>query len=1132
MFTAYREKIERRDFIWPLVALLLLALQVNSAFGQATSGALIGTVTDVSGAAVPRASVTIRSIERGTEYKTQTNESGNYTQTHLAAGAYTIEVEASGFVRFVQKEVAVSTDRATRVDAQLKVGAVTQEMTVTSAAPLLESDRAEVSTSLDSKQVQNLPVIDRNLTRLQLLLPGAQYHTFQHASSENPQAGLQINNNGLDFGTSNFLIDGTDNNNAVLGIINVNPTVDSVREFKHATGNFDAEFAQAGGAVIQVTTRSGTNQLHGSLFEHLQNDIFNARNPFSEPNGPPPLRWNQFGGSLGGPIRKNKIFLFGDYQGTRRRIGASLLTTTPTAAMRAGDFSALGVPIYDPTTGAPDGSGRTQFADEKRATAGNPQGLNIIPRDRISSASANLLALLPMPNFGAPGAFNNNYIATGSERFDSDQFNLRADHHFGEKLNYFLRYSFGDYRREDPPAFGPKAGGPGLSGLLFAGQSNARNQNAVGGATYVFGSKLTTDFRVGYTRYRVDVLPLDFGSTTAQDAGIPGVNLSGRPDTSGIPAFLIPGSGGFNFGYALAINQCNCPLNERYFEYQFVDNWTHLRGNHAFKWGADVRFAGNLRRPSDTRRNGVFNFNQQVTGEPNVAGSGLAAASFLLGLPTSFQRFIQQETNGEDRQWRMFYFAQDTWRVTNKLTLSYGLRWDTWFPDHTLNAGQGSRYDVRTNNLLIAGVGGVDKAANVETQWRNFSPRLGIAYQLDPKTVIRTGWGRSYFIEIFGFNFNNVANNFPTLATQNVSPSGLFTPVFSLTQGPPAPVFPQIPSSGLLPLPAGFGVNYLPADQKYPYVDSWNLSFERLLDASTTVTASYIGNVGRNRRPGVLGPRGIALNQAAPGPGALNPRRPLFNLFGLTQSINDLSTVMRSSYQALQTKLTKRLSEGSSLLVTYTWSKSMDYQFGMGTWFDLRLNHAVADFDRTHALTVGHVWQLPFGKGRRYLSNAGRLADYTLGGWQFSGITRYESGWPFSPTLSNTSSINADVPYLRPDVVAGADPYAVAGGQSRDRWFNVAAFQTPAAFKFGNAGRNSLRGPNFFTADWSLQKRFAVRENAGLSLRWDVFNIFNRTNLANPNTAVDAGANAAGRITGLIIGGTMRRMQAGLRFEF
>lgn len=263
--------------------------------------------------------------------------------------------------------------------------------------------------------MKDLPILNRNITSLQLLMPGAQMHVFQHASGENPQGGLQINNNGQQFGSTNFMIDGIDNNNPVLGIINVNPTVDSVQEFKYTTGNYDAEFAQAGGAAIQVSSRSGTNNYHGSLFEFLQNDKMNARNSFSEPKGPPPLRWNQFGGSFGGPIKKNKLFAFGNYQGTRRRTGASVLTTTPTAAERSGDFSALGVPIFDPSTGDANGAGRTRFPNFT------------IPSNKISPQSKNLLALLPLPNFGAPGAFNNNYVATGSELFDSNQFDLRAE---------------------------------------------------------------------------------------------------------------------------------------------------------------------------------------------------------------------------------------------------------------------------------------------------------------------------------------------------------------------------------------------------------------------------------------------------------------------------------------------------------------------------------------------------------------------------------------------------------------------------------------------------------------------------------------------------------------------------------
>ena len=1105
---------------------LLLAVSI-AAYAQATSGAILGTVTDKSGASMSGVKVTVISEDRGISSSTDTNASGNYAKTQLPPGSYVVEFEAQGFQRVIQKGVSVSVDQATRVDAQLAVGEVKDQVEVSAAPPALVTDRAEVSTSLSSMQVENLPALNRNLTSLQLLMPGAQYHLFQHASSENPQGGLQINNNGQNFGSTNFMIDGTDNNNPVLGIINVVPTLDSVQEYKYTAANYDAELAQAGGAAIEVSIKSGSNNFHGSLFEFLQNNIMNARNPFSEPAGPPPVRWNQFGGSLGGPIKRNKLFAFGDYQGTRRRTGASLLTTTPTATERSGDFSALGVPIFDPTTGDANGTGRAPFANSR------------IPASQLAPQATNLLALLPLPNFGPAGAFNNNYIAGGSGKFDTNQFDIRVDHDVTDKLKYFSRYSYSGFLQNNPPAYGPKAGGPALSGLLFAGDSNARNQNLVGGVNYLFGPSLLTDFRFGYSRYRVEVLPLDYGSTTDQSAGLAGLNLPNRPDTSGISAFTIPGSGGFNFGYSTSINQCNCLLHERYQMFQAVNNWTKILGNHSFKWGVDVRRTQNIRVPSDNRRNGSFTFNPSITGSSSVANSGLAISSFLLGLPSQFARYAEQTIDPEDLQWSMNYFAQDTWRITSKLTLSYGLRWDTWFPDSSVHAGEGSRYDVTTNSILVAGVGGNSSSANVNTQWHNFSPRIGIAYELNPRTVIRTGFGRSYYQEIFGFTFGNIANSYPTLITQSISQPNLFTAPFSLAQGPPAVVFPQIPANGILKLPDQIGANYLPSNIKYPYVDAWNFSLERLLAGDMTATVSYVGNVGRHQRLGVLSPRGLPLNQAIPGPGPLNPRRPLFNKFGLTQSIGDNSNGGTSSYEALQTKLTKRFSKDYSLLFTYTFSKSLDSQGGLE--LNNHLNRGVADFDRTHVFTAGHIWQLPFGKGKRYLADASRPVDYALGGWQFSGITTYESGWPFSPTLINTSSINADIssPDFRPNRMLSVDPNSVPGGQNRDHWFNPAAYQVPGPFLFGTAGRNTLRGPNLFTADWSLDKRFAVAEHKELQLRWEVYNVMNRTNLATPTTPgaapgspIDAGANSVARITNLIIGGNMRRMQLGLRFTF
>jgi hypothetical protein len=471
----------------------------------------------------------------------------------------------------------------------------------------------------------------------------------------------------------------------------------------------------------------------------------------------------------------------------------------------------------------------------------------------------------------------------------------------------------------------------------------------------------------------------------------------------------------------------------------------------------------------------------------------------------------------------MYYFAQDTWRVTPKLTLSYGIRSDTWFPNKTTLAGAGSDYNVTTNMFEIAGIGGISKAAGVTTQWHNFSPRFAIAYALNPKTVIRTGWGRSYYEEIFGANFNNIAYNYPTVIQQSIPQVNSFTPLFLLSQGPPSVNVPQIPSNGLLPLPPDVSASYIPHNLKYPNVDSWNFSVERLIASDLTATVSYVGNVGKHEQ------WGVPLNQAVPGPGPFDPRRPLYQKYGINNSVNDASNALSNNYNSLQTKLTKRFSHGLSILSTFTWSKALSDSGGLGPALGEARTYGPEGWDRKYAFTLGHVWQLPFGPGRAYLSNIHGAAKQIIAGWEFSGITQFESGWPFSPGLNNNASINADVG-TPPDVVPGVNPYSVPGGQSRNLWFNPAAYTIPGPYLYGNAAQDSLRGPNLFSADWSFSKRFPLAETKSLQFRWESFNIFNRTNLANPNGAVDAGAGSAGVITGLST--PMRHMQLGLRLEF
>ncbi|MBV9676108.1 MAG: TonB-dependent receptor [Acidobacteriaceae bacterium] len=1081
---------------------------------QATSGTILGTVLDPSGTAVPGATVTIDDVGKGTTQTVETNESGNYTVGQLTPGTYRVTVNRPGFRRFVQENVSVGVAQSSRVDATLQIGEASQEVTVTDAPPSIQTDRAEVQTSLTSGQISSLPVLNRNFTNLTLLTPGSVINTYQHAPSENPQQSTLVNTNGQLFAGTNYQLDGMNNNDSVLGITMVNPTVDSVGTFTASTSNYDAEYG-ATGAVINVETKSGTNDFHGSAFEFLQNNIFQARDPFSQglhdpgtpapPNrGIPALRWNQFGGSLGGPIKKDKLFFFGDYQGTQRRMGASQSLRVPTASERTGNLSDLGVRIYDPNSGNADGTGRTLFPN---AT---------IPTGFISTPATNILNALPLPNIPAAAAGLNNYATSVVETYNTNQFNIRADHYVTDKLKYFGRYSYLQANIVAPGPFG-LYGGTAFPALGFSGTSDALNQNIASNVIYSFSPTLVGDIRFGFSRYRVNVGSLDANTQLANTVGIPGLNINGRPDTNGLPQLNIMGNGGFNLGY-----NCNCPLLERETLLDFQSNWTKTAGNHTIKWGGTFELAYNQRLPSDGHRSGVYNFETSVTslnGDPN---SGLGLASFLLGAPSSFNRFGQISTTQEDRQNRMFYYAQDTWRITPKLTLNIGVRWDTWFPDFSKNAGQGGRYDVVTNEVLIPGVGGVSLSGNSQTQWTNFAPRFGIAYAPDTKTVIRTGYGRGYSIGTFGWTFNNIAADiYPSIVNQTINPMSPYQPVFRLTTAPPPIVYPTIPPSGRFPLPDGIGTPYIPPNQKIPYVDQWNFTVEREIVPTLNLSVGYVGNIARHLNGG------FNLNSAIPGPGPLNPRRPLYNEFGITQNIFDKCNCTSGNYNGLQAQASKRFTRGYSLQTSFTWSKALNYgEFGTPTnQYNVRSDYGPASFDREFVYTLAHTLELPFGPGHKFLSGVHGPARLLVEGWSFRGITSYNSGLPFSPGFSNTpTSLNSDMS-TRPDQIG--DPLAGVN-QSRNLWFNPAVYVTPGLYTFGNAGKNSLRGPGFFEADWSLGKAFRVRERYAVDLRWEVFNALNNTNLALPNSNVDSGA--AGVIQGISF--PKRNMQLGAHIQF
>jgi hypothetical protein len=1128
-------------------AVVLLAFSI-ALCAQAVSGNIAGTVQDATGAAVPSAKITITDLDRGSVYHAQSEADGNYSQTHLLAGRYQVKVESPGLGAFTAG-ATVQVDATTRLDVTLTPASVQTNVNVTDATPILTTDRAEIATTLTGNQVQQLPVLDRNVTNLLPVIPGIQLNSWQHAASENPQQGIQVNANGQFFTANGFLLDGTENQSAILGIAVINPNVDSLQEFKVSTSNYEAEFGSAAGALIQATTKSGTNQPHGSAFEFLRNNFTNAADPFTQLN--PPLRWNQFGGSFGAPIIRNKLFGFFDYQGTRRRTGGSLITTVPTAAERNGNLTALlgdyicadgnvsagpcanpalvtttegaRVPAragmaFNPNTGDATGAGRQVYARNGV--------VNIIP---VAAPMTKLLSLLPLPNSGTD--IFNNYISSGSQRFDTDQYDGRVDYSLSANTHTFARYTLANFDNYSPAAFGDVAGGP--SAFLFSGHSIDRNQSLAVGLDHTFSPTLVTDARFGFFRYRIRVQPNAVGSTPATDAGLPGLN-TGSPETSGMPAFYVQGNGGFNFGYALGVNQCNCPLKETENHFQWVNNWTKVSGDHTIKFGGDFRRAQQQRIPSDSHRSGEITFNSSVTGDAGLdalaaglvsTGSGLA--SYLIGAPSSFSRYYTGANYYPGlRQTRIFLYAQDAWRVTPKLTVNYGLRWENYLPQVAAKPGGAGSFDPATGEVLAAGIGSVPRNMGVQPYNLGFAPRIGIAYQATEKTVIRTGYGQSFTPSGLGAVFGQGTDyNPPIVNPQSVPQPNPYTPTFNLLNGPPTPANPPVSASGRYPLPDGIGINYFtypPDSYRIPAVYFWNFTVQHRFTSTVALETAYVGNVGRHLF------LSLNRNQAVPGPGDYNPRRPFYQLYGLTQGLYQTCNCDNSNYNSLQVKLQKQFSRGLDFLLTYTWSKALGNSEGAGGFSDnynVRGSYGPLSWDRTHTITLQHNWDLPFGRNRHWTLGNNKAADAVLGGWRLSGIHTFGSGLPFTPFAQNAPLLNADFNNVRADIIGNPS----VPNPSASLWFNPAAFTEPQQpYRNGTAGRNSLRGPALYLFNFSLSKNLIPSERWNLELRADALNAFNHVNLGLPNSTIDN--SGAGQITGVQV--AMRQMQFGLHLRF
>ena len=1208
----------------------VVMLHAPVASGQAVFGSIIGTVTDPQGNAVVGAKVTVTSTTKSFTYDTTTNESGNYSVTHLIPDTYKVQVTATGFQATVIPSVLLNADTAATVDAHLVVGAVTQTVEVTSDIPQLQTDRADVDIQFNQQYIQDLPVLNRNFTNFELLSPGTQKLVgWSHAATENPQGGGQIFVNGQHFSGTNFELDGTDNQDAILGIIVVNPNLDAIAETKIALQDYDAESGKAVAGTVGVSIKSGSNDFHGTGFFYYRNSDQQARDPFTNKPGVPlaPATWKQYGGSIGGPIFKDKLFFFGDYQGTKQIQGITNLYTIPTSEVLSTcnpatnatsatpgycNLSQYPFQIYNPTTGnAADGSGRTPFCGPT-STPGNCVGTgNLIPIGMIPAGMGKLLTEFPTPT---SSGINNNFVSTGNGPYNQYSFDTRIDYSAPHNYQVFGRFSLDYFNLSGLGGLG-SLGGAGFGPGGLNGTSINHDYSVAGGFTKAIGTRWLTDFRVGWFQYNPVTHYSDATASPMDGFGFPGLNsgsgIQGPPTTGGLSGFQFSGNQTLAaFGDGLNIGRCNCPLTERERQIQFVNNWTHTIGNHSFKFGADIRYATNLRIPSDSSRTGILNFD---SGDTSLAGSGgMALATMLLGDVSNFQRFVSPpNVQAIGHQWREFTYGQDTWRVTPRFTMTLGVRWEIYNPEAVSAKGNAGFGDLNNGELLVAGYGGVSNNGNVSNTFHAFAPRASFAYQFDSKTVVRLGYGRGFDIGVFGSNFGHaVTQNLPILASQNLSDSNLpgqtgFTDnrsaVFNLVSGPPAFSFANLindlTTNGFLPIdgPDGTASTYIrPRVQRLPTIDQWNATLQRQLTPTVNLTVSYIGNKGTHVFAGT-GPS-YGINDVAVGTGTslwngtvgafkpsipANNRRefflngvPTFNYGGIPGYTpccsfgigNYFGNDANNNYNALQIKAEKRTSYGLQFLAHYTFSHAYAYD---SNYYDVDKKFAYGPNpdNRTHEFVANTIYELPFGKGKKFMSDAGRAMDLAIGGWQVSNTLTWGGGLPWTPSVQECSEVT-DVSICRPNLVPGQTlKTGVVNNANGTFWYTPVAplqyaaatpigtdtctlarptsgpFALPACGQIGNVGFDSYRGPHVFYDDMSLSKTFKITERYRAQFRFDAYNVFNHPVLGfngnQGNTCIDTSCGAnAGQITDIQGDNSpgsptgMRQLQFGFRFIF